>query len=259
MLNLIKYELIKKYKLFSIAIIFSLGLNVYHMTKGAGGSIFFIAFFPMIAGILYIVDVIRMYSDDLNKKSGYMLFMTPNSGYKIIVSKLITSVIEGFAILLIYFIFILINGVNIAISSGTEIVYSQIIRLVNSLLSGSFGINLGHIFVFLFAVLTFIIAFITTVYAAMTIRKSIFSEVKFGGLLSFIIFMLLNWVISSLSGNFFEAISPYYESISNTMSMGRISPADLAMVMLPMIGVSIFQIVALTGVSGYLLENKINL
>ncbi len=259
MLNLIKYELIKKYKLFSIAILFSLGLNVYLITTGAGGSIAFIAFFPVIAAILYIVDVIRMYSDDLNKRSGYMLFMTPNSGYKIVISKLVTSVIEGFAILLIYFIFILINGVNIVISSGSEIDYSQIIRHVNSLLSGSLGINLGHIFVFLFAVLTFIIAFITTVYAAMTIRKSIFSEVKFGGLLSFVIFMLLNWALSSLSGNFFEIISPYYESISNSMSMGRISASDLAMVMLPMIGISILQIIALTGASGYLLENKINL
>lgn len=259
MLNLIKYELIKKYKLFSIAIIFSLGLNVYLLTQGPGGSIAFIALFPMIAGILYIVDVIRMYSEDLNKKSGYMLFMTPNSGYKIIISKLITSVIEGFAILLIYFIFILINGVNIIISSGAEIDYSQIIMVVDSLLSGSIGISLGHIFVFLFAVLTFIIAFITTVYASMTIRKSIFSEVKFGGLLSFVIFMLLNWLLTSLSGNFFETISPYYESISNSMSAGRISTADLAMVMLPMIGVSIFQIVVLTGASGYLLEKKINL
>ena len=126
MLNLIKYELIKKYKLFSIAILFSLGLNVYLITTGAGGSIAFIAFFPVIAAILYIVDVIRMYSDDLNKRSGYMLFMTPNSGYKIVISKLVTSVIEGFAILLIYFIFILINGVNIVISSGSEIDYSQI-------------------------------------------------------------------------------------------------------------------------------------
>ena len=170
-----------------------------------------------------------------------------------------TSVIEGFAILLIYFIFILINGVNIVISSGSEIDYSQIIRHVNSLLSGSLGINLGHIFVFLFAVLTFIIAFITTVYAAMTIRKSIFSEVKFGGLLSFIIFMLLNWILSSLSVNFFEIISPYYESINNSLSMGRISAADLTIVLLPMIGFSILQIIALTGASGYLLENKINL
>ena len=259
MLNLIKYELIKKYKLFIITIASSLGLNLYLLTKGATGSISFIATFPMIIAILYIVDIIKMYSDDLNKKSGYMLFMTPNSGYKIIVSKLMTAVLEVLVILLVYFVFIILNGAFIMYSSNVDINFYETIKFINATLTGKLGINLFHVFLALFTLFVFLIGFITTVYTAMTIRKSIFSEVKFGGLLSFVIFMLLNWVISSLSGNFFEAISPYYESISNTMSMGRISPADLAMVMLPMIGVSIFQIVALTGVSGYLLENKINL
>lgn len=259
MLNLIKYEFVKKNKIYAITLIMTIVINILLITRGAAGSSIFLAFFPMVMAVFYIVDILKMYSDDLNKKSGYMLFMTPNSGYKIIVSKLMTAVLEVLVILLVYFVFIILNGAFIMYSSNVDINFYETIKFINATLTGKLGINLFHVFLALFTLFVFLIGFITTVYTAMTIRKSIFSEVKFGGLLSFVIFMLLNWVISSLSGNFFEAISPYYESISNTMSMGRISPADLAMVMLPMIGVSIFQIVALTGVSGYLLENKINL
>lgn len=86
MLNLIKYEFIKKYKLALITLILSVALNLYFIAKGVAGSPTFLALFPIIMSVIYIGDIIKMYSDDLNKKSGYMLFMTPNSGYKIIVS-----------------------------------------------------------------------------------------------------------------------------------------------------------------------------
>lgn len=258
MLKLIKLEFTRKSRLIAMTLITAVALNIFLITRGPAGSSMFLVLFPPVLSILYLVDIIKMYSEDLNKKTGYMLFMTPFSGYKIISSKLLTAVLEGFAILLIYFIFIIINGIYIVVSTGAEIDYSQIIRIVDNLLSGSFGVSLGHIFIFLLAALTFLIAFITTVYTAMTIRKSIFSEIKFGGLLSFIIFLLINWALSSVSSKFFDAISPYYDSI-NTIAEGRVTPAEFAMILLPMIAVSIIQAIAFTGFSGYLLEKKINL
>ena len=231
MLNLIKYEFIRKYKLIAGTIITALALNVFLITRGIGGSATFLVLLPLVLSVLFIADIVKMYSDDLNNKTGYMLFMTPNSGYKIISSKVLTAVLEGFALLFIYLIFLLFNGAYIAVSMGNEIDFSQIIRVVNNLLSGSLGFNLGHISVFLLAALTFIIAFITTVYTAMTIRKSIFSEI----------------------------ITPYYDSIDIVSSTGRIAAGELAMILLPMIVVLIVQAIALTGISGYLLEKKINL
>ncbi len=256
MLSLIKYELIKKYKLFLITIISSLALNLYLLTKGAGGSTLFIAIFPIAIAILYIVDIIKMYSDDLNKRSGYMLFMTPNSGYKIVVSKLLTAIIEGFAILFIYFIILLINGAYIMHSTGTELNFSDIFTFVNNLMSGNFGFSIYHVFAFLFTAMIFLIAFLTTVYTAMTVRKSIFSEIKFGGALSFLIFIGINWAISQISTEIFNMLSPYYESIINSTNP---TATQLTYVFLPINIFSIIQIVTLTLCSGYLLENKINL
>lgn len=256
MLNLIKYEIIKKYKLILITLIISAALNLFLFTRGGAGSTVFLVFFPMVMSILYIGDIIKMYSDDLNKKSGYMLFMTPNSGYKIIVSKLITAVIEGFAILLLYFIFILINGAYSIFVSGADVNFSEIIYVVNKLLSGSLGFNLGHIFMFLLTGLLFLISFLTTAYTAMTIRKSIFSEIKFGGALSFVIFLLLNWGISRLSTELFDIMAPYYDAFSFA---SHLTASELVYILMPLNVLSIVQSIVLTLCSGYLLEKKINL
>lgn len=109
MISLIKYEFIRKYKLVSMILITILALNLLLLTKGAGGSMLFLVVSLSALFVFYLVDIIKMYSDDLNKKTGYMLFMTPNSGYKIIWAKLLAAIIEGAGLVLIYFIFILIN------------------------------------------------------------------------------------------------------------------------------------------------------
>lgn len=256
MLKLIKYEFIKKYKLIFITLIISAAINLYLITKDAAGSTVFLVFFPIVMSILYIGDIIKMYSDDLNRKSGYMLFMTPNSGYKIIISKLITAVIEGFAILLLYFIFIILNGSYIIFRSGATINLNEIINVINTLLSGNLGFNLGHIFMFLLSGLLFLISFLTTAYTAMTIRKSIFSEIKFGGVLSFIIFILLNWGISNVSSEFYNLLTPYYDSFT---SLSRVTATELVYILLPINAASVVQSIVLTLCSGYLLEKKINL
>lgn len=254
MLNLIKYEFIKKSRLLLITAVASLAANILLILNNESGSILFISLFPIVVGILYTVDILKMYSDDLNKKFGYMLFMTPNSGYKIIVSKLFTAVIEGFAILFTYFIYILINGSYIIYKSGNMIKINEIIVVVNKLISGNFGLNLGHIFMFLITALLFLISFLTTAYTAMTIRKSIFSEIKFGGALSFLIFLLLNWLLSTISSELFDLLPTYYSSFASYPTA-----SELVYILLPINIVSIVQIIVLTLCSGYLLEHKINL
>ena len=256
MLNLIKYEFVKKYKLILITLISSVVLDLYLFTKGVGGSSIFLVLFPTVMSILYTVDVIKMYGDDINKKSGYMLFMTPNSGYKIIVSKLITAVIEGLAILLIFFIFILINGSYINYLSGVNINFNDIVYMVNRLMTGSLGINLGHILTFSLTGLLILISFFTTVYTAMTIRKSIFSEMKFGGVLSFVIFLLINWGISRLSSWILDTLPSGYNSF---IFSDPYTASEWFRMLLPANALSIIQSIILTLCSGYLLEKKINL
>lgn len=255
MLKLVKYEFIKKYKLALITLVVAIAMNLYLLTRGMAGSTMFLALFPVIMAVVYIGDIIKMYGDDLNKKSGYMLFMTPKSGYEIIISKLITAIIEGLAILLLYFVFVVVNGSYIIYNSGIDININHVIVSVNDLLSGSFGFNLGHLFMFLLTAMLFLISFITTAYTAMTIRKSVFSEVKFGGAISFIIFILLNWALTSFSSEFYNLLTPYYNSYSASMP----TATELVYIFLPINIFSLIQSIILTICSGYLLEKKINL
>jgi len=260
MFKIIKYDFIRKYKLLLITIISSVLLNIFLVVKvGVSGSISFLAFFPMAMIFLYIADIIKMYSDDLNKKSGYMLFMTSNSGYKIIVSKVITAILEGLSILFLYMIFIIINSIYISAAHGFElnVDIAEVINAVNLVLSGKLGFNLGHVFVFLLTAFVVAISFIMTAYTAITIRKSLFSEIKLGGFLSFVIFVGLNWATSFTSGKLMSALSPYYE---NTINFGsRISATELVMVLLPVMILSAIESVIMIIGSGYLLEKKINL
>ncbi len=257
MLKIIKYDFLRKYKAFLIVIVSAILLNIFAVTRN--GIISFLAAFPMLITILYIGDIIKMYSDDLNKKSGYMLFMTSNSGYKIIVSKVITAILEGILILIIYLVFILINSIYISYVQGFNIGINinEVIRVINQVLSGNLGFNLGHVFVFLAAALIYSISFILTAYTSITIRKSIFSEVKLGGFLSFLIFVALNWAISYANGHSMSALSQYYDNMQNVGNM--ISATQLLMAMFPIMMISAVESILMTIGSGYLLEKKINL
>lgn len=259
MYNIIKYEFLRKHRMFLITVVTAIIINLIAIiNKGVTGSISFLSLFPVAISILYISDVIKMYSDDLNKKLGYMLFMTPNSGYKIVISKVLTAILEGFAILFIYLIFIIINGIYLMTVAGLDfnINLSEITKGINIILSGSIGFNLGHIFVFLLTALVFIMSFILTVYTSITIRKSIFSEIRLGGFLSFIIFIILNWGISYLSTKIMSALTPYYNPLINGTN---VSATDLVTIFLPFIVLTLVECAIMTAGSGYLLEKKINL
>ena len=258
MIKIIKYDFLKKYKLISVILITAVLLNLLLIIKfNVKGSGAFLGLFPLGMLLLYIVDIIKMYGDDLNKKSGYMLFMTPISGYKIIISKVTTAILELLFILILYFVFILINASYISIKQGYDVPIGDIFTAINIVLSGSLGFNLGHVFVILLAALILAISFILTVYTSITIRKSIFAEIKYGGILSFIIFIILNWILSYTSGKLMSVLSPYYDNIINAGT--NITATQLVYILLPVIVLSAFESILLTLGSGYLLENKINL
>ncbi len=266
MLKLIKYEFIKKSKLLLILLISAILANLaLGLAFKETGIIVFLTLTPIIIIVLYLYELIKTYSDDLNKKTGYMLFMTPNSGYKIIGSKLIFIVTEGLILFVSYFIFLILNliGVTLKAPGNFSQVISgamQIIEIVNSYIIVQFGINIGDMLLIVVMILVSVIVFALIVYAAMTIRKSIFSEIKFGGLLSFIIFIILNFIYGQLADFVAEAFQfkmvteQIYTNLTVTYPSGH---------MFQMFGIIIiFNIIVsavLMLVSGYLIEKKINL
>lgn len=266
MLKLIKYEFVKKSKLLLILLVVAILANIgLVLALKDVGIALFLGFTPLALVILYLYELIRTYSDDLNKKTGYMLFMTPNSGYKIIGSKLIFIITEGAILFVSYLIFVFFNLVGIAYKatgSFSEIFYGirQIINLVNSTTVMQFGINIGDLLLIVMMILTSAIVFALIVYSAMTIRKSIFSETKFGGLLSFIIFVIINYIY----GKLYDVVSRAFqfnvitERINTNITVSYPS-ASMFKIFGIMIIFNTIVSAALMLSSGYLIEKKINL
>ncbi len=266
MLKLIKYEFIKKSKLLLIllitAIIANLGAAIALGDRGIG---LFFGLTPFALIVLYLYELIRTYSDDLNKKTGYMLFMTPNSGYKIIGSKLIFIITEGIILFASYIVFLAVNLCALALKAKgdfSEITHaiSELINAVNSGVIAQFGINIGDILLIIIMILASAVVFALIVYSAMTIRKSIFSDIKFGGIISFVIFIILNIIYAKLASMVSVAFqfNVIAERINTNLTM--VYPSSS---MFELFGITILFNIIISGLlmlgSGYLIEKKINL
>ena len=76
MLNLIKYEFVKKYRMFMAVIFTTILAGIYTSLKfGERGLAGLAIILSVGLFILYAVDVVRMYSQDINRKTGYMIFI----------------------------------------------------------------------------------------------------------------------------------------------------------------------------------------
>lgn len=266
MLTLIKYEFVRKSKLLLILLVTEIVVNIgLCLAFGMGGGIAFFVFNLIVLPILYLYELIRTYSDDINRKSGYMLFMTPNSGYKIIGSKLVVILLEGLLIFLTYILFAIVNLaifslITVGNFSAIVSVFNSFIYNFNTAVSLSLGYTAGDIFLLIIIILISLIVFVLTIYSAMTIRKSIFANIKFGGLFSFIIFLILNYVYTKLSNIVSTAFqfNVFTEKVMSNMTITYPTASMIEMFVVSLIFNSIISL-GLVGLSGYLLEKRINL
>ncbi|QOR35271.1 hypothetical protein IMX26_00065 [Clostridium sp. 'deep sea'] len=243
MLNLIKYEFMKKYKMFIAILITTVLGNAFFTIKfgelGFGPLAAFLAFGLLI---LYVVDVIQMYNKDIFKKTGYMVFMTPNSGYKIIISKIITALLEGFLMLFFYLAVLTLNNI---------ILYGDISDVVILNMTVPLGTFLQFLLIALVAAILYLVHLIMVVYSAITLGKSIFANSKYKGLICFGFFLVIGYLTTN-------AYWILYRSLNFQIS-GSPIPAQFLKVCLPsMLLSAVFCTVFIAG-SGYLLEKKINL
>ncbi len=104
MLNLMKYEFLRRKRLLTtILLIFAfLEAGVWLGMKLEGNwYIMSVAFVMLlfVGGIAFpFIDAVVNYYSDFKNKNGYMLFLTPNNGYKIIGSKVLFLIAEMIAV-----------------------------------------------------------------------------------------------------------------------------------------------------------------
>lgn len=257
MLKLIKFEFLRKRMTFAIAGGLVLLGQIYALfqyyrleddiKQYLGSEIFGIFIGLVLFGfaILYFIDIIFLFREDLFKQEGYMLFMTPISGYGILGAKLIFALIEGLSIALVYALLFLLNfnlmhvgtfGFSFAGFDGV-IVFTSVKALVLGVLS--------------------LIEFALTVYLSFALFKSLFNNTRMKGLITFGLFVGINIVKSRIVTAIGQLFGSGFETVHISANNLPLDAVNVAL-NYGIVATLISAVVIFLG-TGYLLENKINL
>ncbi len=200
MLRLLKYELRKTLfaKLILLAItavaeaVFLYGFWANQQTPLAVGAglLFMIAVSSItLMGILSLVTLHK----DMNTKQGYMLFMTPNSCYKILGAKVIECAISVMLAGAFYFG---LGVLDFSLILEEHDVFHQIWDIIYEILrSVNIDLSLSNIAAFVFYILSSWLCTVTTAYLADVISSSLLNGQKWNLLITFLIFLALNYGI----------------------------------------------------------------
>lgn len=158
----------------------------------------FLLFSVALVGIalMGILSVVVLHQD-MNTKQGYMLFMTPNSCYRILGAKVIECALS----LLLAGAFFFGLGyldVSLILGEGTNKhlwdMFNQVLRTVNQRIV----LDAPHISALVFELIADWLCTITTAYLADVVSSSLLNGKKGGLLITFLIFLALNYGITKL-------------------------------------------------------------
>lgn len=242
MFKIIKYDWMSRWKFFLGAIAVAIILNIDIMRRiltedSSEPSMFtFILFMSAFAmAVILGVDHIRRMYTNLFTEEGQFLFLTPLTGYEILVGKLSAIIAECLGILLLVGLFGFIDYQMLANKFPQISLYSAIpTEYIPEMFKGLLLILIGYII------------FLLTVYLSMALTKSIFSNVRYGKLLSFIFFIIISNVTAYISGLFLKFPTDMF-----VMELNKI-PSIYILLNLIMAAI-------LFTATGYLLDKKINL
>ncbi len=199
MINLMKYEFLKQKHsklilggfLLAFELVFLLGMLMGSESMIALAA-FALAVTSMVGFVLVAVEAIFTYYRDLTEKQGYMVFMTPNSEYTILGSKLLTNILT---ILVWTLLILLLAFADLTILSAYYGEVETMLYVIRQFSMGLFGIDVSWtsaVYSMFYMVLEWINTVITA-FLAITLAITVLRGRKWGGLISFLLFLGLNY------------------------------------------------------------------
>ncbi len=253
--TLMKYEFIRSWSNIFWILVTAIGLEIGFLVtwwmKSDYIGLFFVGLTFLMAFTVFFIYLngIKMFSDDLNKKEGYMIFMTPNSAYKIMGAKLLSVICIATGLSLFMALLFVIDGLIL----GDANTWSNM-QLFFQEMNVDYGIDvktmlgMGAITI-LYAYLSLVVLVIFG-YFAISLSATLFQNIKRRGVITFFIIVGLLALISWLEMQ---------------LGWGNISMENVTTVqefMIHQIPSTILEVVcaffAFLG-SGYLLDHKISL
>ncbi len=230
MFNLIKFEMLKRKKMFSILGVLFLLMQAFIIYKTSisttidinvmGNGILLI----VISYIVFIFSSLLTFSKDINSTDRSIVFMTPYSGFTIVSSKFLTTIILGTFLFCTTFIWFVANAYYV----DPRIEF----RIIEYFQSGAFMITLKTL------ILAFVSigSFFALVFLSIIITKTFLSKLKFKTLIVIVVMSVLSKVFNLIFWNNLSEIS------SLSVGMSTIAIVFITTLML--------------WISGWLIDNK---
>ena len=188
--KLIKYELKGNYKIFCslfTIIILLQGLFLTRIGHWKSGSIMgMTVLVNIVLFITILIFIEKSFANEIYEDRGYLTFTLPVSGYKVLGSKIIVGLlwllISGFISFISFKT--IINGL-----SGEDL-----IKIITSSVNIKQFVLLGIIYA-----IVLLIMLLLTIYFSITLTRVAYKGKKISGFIGFIVFIVLNFVISYIS------------------------------------------------------------
>ncbi len=209
MLKLLKYELRKNRTAILIFLALTLALEgcfLYGMTqKDENGVPLVLSSMGLMmmayAALIYVLIVgVTSYAKEMKQRSAYLIFMTPNSGLKIMGSKYLFTLTVGLMFALLYGA---LGVLDVALAADIFSDMQAFLKDMDALLL-QWGVHmdqfiLAALIIVLYGLLS-ILSFFAIAYFAITLSHTLFRDKKWRGIVSLVFFFVLNIAVSKITG-----------------------------------------------------------
>ena len=198
MLKLMKYELVKQrtskviigaiLALLEVVFLASMLLGKEEIMAIAAGML---AFLASVTFVIVGLEEIITYYHDIRDKSGYMLFMTPHNVYTIMGSKILTGFLSIVAAVVVFGI-VGFADVTLVFARYGEL--KSFFNWMQEFVSINWQVNIdvGLIIASVIQTVFSWVGMVTSAFLAITLCMTIFSGMRVKGLISFVIYCVLN-------------------------------------------------------------------
>ncbi len=146
----------------------------------------------LLIGALYSV---LLFDNEIRKKSGYMLFLTPTPTWKWILCKVLMGLFATAALVLIFAVLGVVDILLVIKETDINSLIGQILIPLRDF----FTDNTGSIILFLLNMILQIVVTITTIYLAITMARTLLGNKKIGSFVAFIFWIGLEMLQSAIS------------------------------------------------------------
>lgn len=215
MLKLTKYEFRKNLTAPIILLIVIGILELLFLVSVAIGKEDYIALafgiqmLPLIFSYFIVLILsISSYSRELRSKSSYMTFMAPVSTYKIVGSKLLSSLLTAILFAAILFIVLPLNVTIIGIRYNEIDNFFDMVDVFMQAFDYSIAELLLNVIMIAVEIMISFYLIVVLAYLAITLSSTVFQDKKFKGFFSAIIFAVLYGIASYIAVNIPETMEP---------------------------------------------------